>query len=108
MVCLRTILVSASKYDVEEATLATELSQLGLPKENSEAGGRVWLSVEDERLLPAVLACVEKWELDKFPESVTLETFPASPRAESHGLVAWLFNEIFTVYIGEKQIPNAS
>ena len=64
------------------------------------------LRVNDEKQLPAILACVEKWELAKFPESVTLENFPASPRAASHNLVSWIFQEIIKVYFGEAEIPN--
>ena len=30
------------------------------------------LRVNDENQLPAILACVEKWELANFPESLTL------------------------------------
>lgn len=75
------------------------------PKEES-TDGRVWLSVVDANQLPAVLACVEKWELVGVPEKPTLETFPASPRAESHKLVDWLFRELLTVYFGEAEVPN--
>ena len=49
------------------------------------------LRVNDEKQLPAILACVEKWELSKCPQSVTLENFPASPRAARHNLVSWIF-----------------
>lgn len=68
--------------------------------------GKTWLSVVDGMQLPAVLACVEKWELSNFPANVTADTFPASPRADSHKLIAWLFAEVFKVYIGEAEIPN--
>ena len=64
------------------------------------------LRIIDEKQLPVIFACVEKWELANFPESVTLETFPASPRAASHNLVSWIFQEIIKVYFGEAEIPN--
>lgn len=75
--------------------------------EEKKEGGRVWFSEVDEAMLPAVFACVEKWELSGFPSTVTVETFPATPRTESHKLIRWLFNEIYKVYIGEVEIPNA-
>ncbi len=68
--------------------------------------GRVLLSVYDNILIPAVLACVEKWNLSGFPELVTYETFPATPRRASSDLLRWLWGEIYSVYLGEIDIPN--
>lgn len=44
-------------------------------------------------LLPGVLACVEKWELKGFAPA----PFPATPRASSDKLLAWLLREIGAV-----------
>lgn len=78
------------------------------PKED-EVGedGKVWLSVVDEKRLPAICACVEKWELENFPNDVTPETFPASPRLDTAKLIEWLFYEIRLVYFGDLSVPNA-
>ena len=78
---------------------------LTMPQENTE--GRVWLSVIDGNQLPAIIACVEKWELANLPENVTADNFPASPRVQSHKLIEWLFTELRRVYMGEVEIPNA-
>lgn len=75
-------------------------------KDPEQENGRVWLSLIDEKKLPAVFACVEKWELENIPDGVTLETFPASPRAASHKIVDFIFGEIFKVYIGESEVPK--
>ena len=80
---------------------------LSLPDDAKEKGGNVFLSVVDKTQLPTILACVEKWELGNFPESPSLETWPFSPRRESHQLIAWLFDEIRKVYLGELEVPNA-
>jgi len=69
-------------------------------------GDRVWLSLIDEKKLPAVFACVEKWDIENILEGVTLETFPASPRAASHKIVDFIFNEIFKIYIGDADVPK--
>lgn len=74
--------------------------------EDKNENGKVFLSVVDETMLPAICACVEKWELRNFPTTVTPDTFPATPRKESHELIAWLFREIYKVFIGETAIPN--
>lgn len=78
----------------------------GLERPESGEDGRVWLSVIDHMQLPAIFLCVEKWELDNMPDPLTLETFPASPRKESHELIEWLFREIAKVYFGESIVPN--
>ncbi len=42
MAVLHVIVTSAGRFSVEEGTVATELQQLGLPKENSEAISRAY------------------------------------------------------------------
>ena len=78
---------------------------LGLPDEEKPVlpKKRVWLTVNDKKKLPAVLACVEKWDLENFNP----DPFPASPRHDSHKLVDWIWSEIYKVYIGEFDDPNA-
>lgn len=76
------------------------------PIESDTGDGRVFLSTVDEARLPAIFACVEKWELDNLPDDMTLETFPASPRGDSHKLAEWIFRELLAVYFGESVVPN--
>ena len=78
---------------------------LGVP-EGYPVDGMVFHTVGDKHVLPAVLACVEKWELTDFPADVNIGTFPFSPRGASHELINWLFTEIGKVYAGEAVIPN--
>jgi hypothetical protein len=80
----------------------------GLVMPEQSADGRVWLSVIDGNQLPAIMACVEKWELANIPDNVTADNFPASPRVASHKLIDWIFSEIRNVYLGELEIPNES
>ena len=81
--------------------------EAGLKPPQGGEDGKIWLSVIDANQLPAVIACVEKWELTGFPEVVTVDNFPASPRKESHAFIEWLFREILNIYSGEAEIPNA-
>lgn len=67
---------------------------------------RVWYSVSDMRVIPALLACVEKWNIKDFPENLSLENFPATPRAESHKFISWVWSELKDIYFGERNIPN--
>jgi hypothetical protein len=68
--------------------------------------GKVFLSQIDSQQLPAVVACVTKWDVTNIPEQVTADTFPASPRKESHALIEYLYREVLKVYFGELEIPN--
>ena len=60
--------------------------------------------------LPGVLACVEKWELENFPNSLTVETFPAAgskyTRLDIANLLIWLAHEVDDVAFGEGNDPN--
>ena len=67
----------------------------------------IFLTAYDKPRIPAILACVEKWELENFalmPDG----GIPMSPRRESYKLIEWLFGEIRAVYLGELEIPNES
>jgi len=55
--------------------------------------------------LPALLACVEEWRLDNFPESVTQENFPATPLVSAARLVAWLVEEILELNKEAQEVP---
>ena len=61
----------------------------------------------DNVTMPVLLPLFSDWKIDGVPEHPTVDNFPASPRAASAVLCAWLFNAVFSVYIGETEIPNA-
>ncbi len=69
--------------------------------------GKVKLTDLDRPRIPAILACVEAWEISGFPGNVTADTFPATPRRETHNLIEKIFAQIEKVYNGELDIPNA-
>lgn len=79
-----------------------QLIENGLEKPDTKEGERIWLTVIDTMKLPAVLGCVEKWELENFKS----DPFPASPRGDSHKLIDWIFGEMLKVYFGEAIVPN--
>ena len=53
-------------------------------------------------VLPGIIACVEKWELEGIGDP-TPDTFPASPRKASIELITWLMTEVSRVYVGEEE-----
>ena len=84
---------------------AIEAAMEGIDFEGKEQ--QVVITLLDEKKQPAIMLCVEKWELDNFnlcPDG----TPPASPRLESHKLREWLFFELAQVYFGELIVPNES
>jgi hypothetical protein len=93
----------ADPLTIPQARLIEE----GLEVPAPNADGKYFLSALDVNQLPAVFACVEKWELSNMPEKLTADNFPASPRKDSHLLIEWVFREIMKVYTGELEIPNA-
>jgi hypothetical protein len=56
-------------------------------------------------VLPGIMACVEAWNIEGFPENVTAETFPASPGIASAELLDWLIGEITAIQKGD-EVPN--
>ena len=59
-----------------------------------------------DALLPGVLACIDKWELDGLPEAVDISNFPASPAAASAILVSWLIGEVTSIYAGTAEVED--
>ena len=62
----------------------------------------------DSEILPAIFPCVAEWHLNStFPEGVTVETFPGTPRRASARLIAGLISEIVNIYKGDEETdPN--
>ena len=56
----------------------------------------------DSVYLPFILRSVEKWELGNFPEAVTEESFPGTPRLESGQLFDWLVRCLDDIYSGNE------
>ena len=83
---------------------------LELP-ESAQGKERIYYTVTDETAIPAIIACVENWNLSETlklreDEPLSPDNFIFSPREETHELIAWIFGEIRKVYLGEKEIPN--
>lgn len=57
-------------------------------------------------VLPGLLGCVEKWDLDGFPEKPTADTFPSTPALAAAELIAWLIEEIISLYYEAEPDPN--
>lgn len=82
----------------------------GRPKETLKYAEIGLVDAYSVATIPGVLACVEKWELENFPESVSAETFPAAgsrfTRTDIAALLVWLASEIDTVAFGGGDDPN--
>jgi len=66
-----------------------------------------WQSRSNYAYLPAIILCVEKWDLEDFPKSVTRDTFPSIQSEDSTILISTLFMELMKIYKEETEVPNA-
>ena len=79
-----------------------------------DAVGEVQKLGEDEKtwpkmlyaLLPGIIVCVEKWELEWIPEYPTLDTFPGTPLMSAGTLVDWLQGEVTALLVEAETVPN--
>ena len=75
-------------------------------REMNEAEG-VLTSRRLHVILSGVIQCVEKWEVDGIPETVTPDTFPGTPKMPVARFIAWLVDELTTIYNEADEVPNA-
>ena len=71
-------------------------------------GGRVSFTAIDKARFPALLACVEKWDLQNISTPPTLDTWPWHSRIENHALINKIWSALLDVYHGEEEVPNES
>jgi hypothetical protein len=59
-------------------------------------------------ILPGLLACIEEWNVTGkgMPESPTPDTFPSTPAIAAAELIAWLIEEIISLYHETEPDPN--
>jgi len=55
--------------------------------------------------LPALMDCVEKWELEGLADPPA--PFPATPAASSARLIVWLIREVSALFNEAEEAPNA-
>lgn len=98
-----------SAVDLEPSSFLMKVNEADGKKDADGNAIKVsWSSRADKFLIPALLLCIEKFEIEGFPENITFETFPLTPRSESQQFIDFLWSELVKVYQGEKEIPNAS
>ena len=94
---------------IEPSAFLTKLNEFqGVKDDNGEVVKAQWSSKADKFFIPALLLCVEKFEVENIPEKPTLETFPLTPRAKSQKFIDFLWSQLESVYAGEVEVPNAS
>ena len=86
---------------------AFEDAYFGDPNEAAREGEKVYISVSDEKMLPIFVELIKEWHIDGIPENPTVQEVPMTPAKAGHELVAWLSGELFKLYVGETEVPNA-
>ena len=84
----------------QEAEWEYALARLGRAQKEGGGASAVTLAI-----LPGILACVSEWKLKDFPKDVTVDNFPARPKAERVKLLTWLIEQITDIY-KEDDDPN--
>jgi hypothetical protein len=60
-------------------------------------------------VLPAVLRCYERFELQGLDEIITIDNYPGDPKIASEHLGGWLFDVVMKAYRGDAlEIPLAT
>jgi len=59
-------------------------------------------------MLPAILACVEVWQIVGQPDNLTADNFVGTPTSAACDLLQWVDDEIRSIVNGDLEIPNAS
>ncbi len=78
-------------------------------KKSRKKKGKVelkWQSRFNYAYLPAIILCVESWDLKNFPENVTRDTFPFIQSNDATILISNLFTELMKIYNEESTVPN--
>ena len=70
-----------------------------------EEGEKTWPKML-YALLPGIIACVEKWELEGVSEHPTVDTFPGTPLMSAGKLVDWLQGEVTALLVEAETVPN--
>ena len=72
---------------------------------NLSSGETSWLKLR-YALLPGLIACVEKWELEGVAEHPTVDTFPATPLRPAGELIDWIQEEVTALLLEAETVPN--
>ncbi len=73
---------------------------------NEDGKEKIALAKLHYALLPGILLCVEKWQIENIPKKLTAENFPATPRTAVGELIDWLREEITSLVIEAESVPN--
>lgn len=57
-------------------------------------------------LLPSLIGCVKKWNLENFPTEVTEKNFPATPNQPAGELIDWIQSEVILLMTEASEVPN--
>ena len=94
---------------VEPSAFLTKLNEVqGNKDERGEAIKAQWSSKADKFFIPALLLCVEKFEITGMEEKPTLQNFPLTPRGKSQQFIDFCWQNLESIYAGEIEVPNAS
>lgn len=106
------IITSPVKQFPGTVTISDPLSfpqSIAFEKAINETSGREDMLQQeyDFAFIPVIISCVEEWNLNGFPDVVTADNFPSTPRVASNKLIAWLIEQILSLFMEGEEVPNA-
>lgn len=74
---------------------------------NKDEGETFTIHLKDHlTLLPAILDCIEEWNIEGLERPTSEKDFPGNPLGAVNRLASWLFNEVFELVLYGDTIPN--
>ncbi len=80
----------------------------GASEEGDEAVNGHSMIKSRSLLIPALIGCVESWDLEGLDKPNGIEDWPGSPLKESGELINWMFTEIWALLELSTEVPNDS
>ena len=70
-------------------------------------GEQITIKLQDHlTLLPAILDCIEEWNIEGLERPTSEKDFPGNPLGAANRLASWLFNEVFDLVMFGDTVPN--
>lgn len=74
---------------------------------NKEEGEPFFVKLSDHlTMLPAILDCIDEWNIEGYPRPTSEKDFLGRPLAKATTLATWLFNEVFNYILDVDSVPN--
>jgi len=100
-----TIGLRENLYLPETTAIMDVLEEIGFFGHDEGEGFTIQLK-DHLKLIPAILVCIEEWNLEGLERPTGADDFPGNPLSDVSRLASWLFNEVADIVISGDTVPN--